>query len=235
MNTENNRLNEWYVPKFGPRGFRIFVGMLFLPYTGMCISFAVLGSMFAIHIVWERVIAISAIYALGLGLAAHAADSLGSKTTKPWGNYFSNKQLWYMILLGLIPAYTIGAYYIIFFVPLLLVIAVLEGFFLFAYNFEVFGGFFHNNFWFSLSWGALPLIAGFIIQTNHIEALPLVFSVITGLVSYVHIRVSRKYKDYKKKGRADCGTVRLELFLKAVSLTVIFSVSAIVLSRMVIG
>jgi hypothetical protein len=235
MNTENNRLNEWYVPKFGPRGFRIFAGMLFLPYTGMCISFAVLGSMLATHIVWDRVVAISAIYALGLGLAAHAADNLGSKTTKPWGNYFSNRQLWYMVLLGLIPAYVIGAYYIIFFVPLLLVIAILEGFFLFAYNFEVFGGFFHTNFWFSFSWGALPLIAGFVIQTNHIETLPLVFSVITGLVSYVHIRVSRKYKDYKRNGRTDCTTVRMELFLKCVSLTAIFSVSAIVIIKMVIG
>jgi hypothetical protein len=235
MNTENNRLNEWYVPKFGPTGFRIFVGMLFLPYTGMCISFAVLGSMLAVHIVWDRVVAISAIYALGLGLAAHAADNLGSKTTRPWGNYFSNRQLWYMVLLGLLPAYAIGAYYIIFFVPLLLVIAILEGFFLFAYNFEVFGGFFHTNFWFSLSWGALPLIAGFVIQTNHIEALPLVFSVFTGLISYVHIRVSRKYKEYKRRGQTDCTTVRLELFLKSVSLTAIFSVSAIVILRMVIG
>ena len=60
MNSENNRLNEWYVPKFGPRGFRTFVGMLFLPYTGMCISFAVLGSILADQIVWERVCAISA-------------------------------------------------------------------------------------------------------------------------------------------------------------------------------
>ncbi|MGH9889992.1 MAG: hypothetical protein ACRD4Z_01150, partial [Nitrososphaeraceae archaeon] len=99
MTAENNRLNEWYVPKFGPRGFRAFVGMLFLPYTGMCISFAVLGSILAVQIVWERVVAISAIYALGLGLAAHAADNLGSKTVKPWGNYYSSRQLWYMVLI----------------------------------------------------------------------------------------------------------------------------------------
>lgn len=235
MNAENNRLNEWYVPKFGPRGFRVLVGMLFLPYTGMCISFAVLGSILAVQIVWERVVAISAIYALGLGLAAHAADNLGSKTVKPWGNYFSSRQLWYIVLIGLLPAYAIGVYYIIFFVPLLLVIAVLEGFFLFAYNFEAFRGFFHTNFWFSLSWGALPLIAGFVMQTNHIETLPLVFSVITGLVSYVHIRVSRRYKEYKRRGRSDAITAMLELVLKSVSLITIFSVSAFMILRMVIG
>ena len=30
------RMNEWFVPKFGPTRFRVFVGLLFLPYTGMC-------------------------------------------------------------------------------------------------------------------------------------------------------------------------------------------------------
>ena len=102
MSSEDNRLNEWFVPKFGPRGFRIFVGMLFLPYTGMCISFAVLGSILPNQVSWERVCAISVIYALGLGLGAHAADSLGSRKVKPWGNYFSKRQLWFITLTSLV-------------------------------------------------------------------------------------------------------------------------------------
>jgi hypothetical protein len=73
------------------------------------------------------------------------------------------------------------------------------------------------------------------MQTNHIETLPLVFSVITGLVSYVHIRVSRRYKEYKRRGRTDAITARLELVLKSVSLITIFSVSAFMILRMVIG
>ena len=76
MNTEDNRLNEWFVPKFGPRGFRVFVGMLFLPYTGMCISFAVLGSLVTSQILWDRLCAIAAIYALGLGFTRRIALAL---------------------------------------------------------------------------------------------------------------------------------------------------------------
>ncbi len=235
MNTENNRLREWFVPKFGPRGFRIFVGMLFLPYTGMCISFAVLGSMLATPIIWERVFAISAIYALGLGLAAHAADSLGSRKSKPWGNYFSYKQLWFIVLVSLSSAYSIGIYYMILFTPMLWIIAILEGFFVFAYNFEIFGGFFHTNFWFSMSWGSLPVIAGFVIQTNHIEILPIILSVITGLLSYIHIRISRRYKEYKREGRTDTDTAKLELVLKNISLATITTVSAILILRVVSG
>ena len=60
MSAENEtRLNEWFVPKFGPTRFRVFVGLLFLPYTGMCISFAIIGSMLAGEIAWDRVCAIA--------------------------------------------------------------------------------------------------------------------------------------------------------------------------------
>ena len=235
MNTDNNRLNEWFVPKFGPIGFRIFVGMLFLPYTGMCISFAVLGSMLVTPIIWERVFALSAIYALGLGLAAHAADSLGSRKAKPWGNYYSDRQLWFIVLASLASAYSIGIYYMIFFTPMLWIVAILEGFFVFAYNFEIFGGFFHTNFWFSVSWGSLPVIAGFVIQTNDIEILPIILSTITGLLSYIHIRVSRRYKQYKRECRTDSGTAKLELVLKNISVATITAASAILILRMVFG
>jgi hypothetical protein len=171
---EDTRLNEWFVPKFGPPKFRIFIGLLFLPYTGMCISFTIIGSMFSPSILWDRVAAIVVIYAFALGVAAHAADGLGSKNVKPWGNYLNKKQLWLLIISSLVIAYSIGIYYMIFYVPLLWVVAVIEGFFIFAYNFELFKGFFHNNFWFAVSWGILPVLAGFIIQTNSIGIMPLI-------------------------------------------------------------
>jgi hypothetical protein len=82
---EDTRLNEWFVPKFGPLRFRIFIGLLFLPYTGMCISFTIIGSMLSSSIVWERAGAIAVIYALALGVSAHTADSLGSKKSQAMG------------------------------------------------------------------------------------------------------------------------------------------------------
>jgi hypothetical protein len=235
MNTEDNRLNEWFVPKFGPRGFRIFVGMLFLPYTGMCISFAVLGSLVATQVLWDRLFAIAAIYALGLGLGAHAVDSLGSREVKPWGNYFSAKHLWLIALVSLSAAYIIGAYYMIFFTPILWIVAIMEGFFVFAYNFEIFRGLFHTDIWFSVSWGALPVLAGFIIQSNHIEILPIGLSVITGTLSYIHISISRKYKALKRSERTYSGTANQEIALKTISLCTISITLAVLILRMVIG
>ncbi len=227
MSAENKtRINEWFVPKFGPMRFRVFVGLLFLPYTGMCVSFAIIGSLLAGEVAWDRLGAIVLIYLLALGISAHIADSLGSRKTKPWGSYFSKTQLLFIMGVSLTAAYAIGAYYIILFVPFLAIIAVLEGFFLFTYNYEICGGIFHNDFWFAVSWGSLPALAGYIMQTNSISVLALVTAGLTGLASYAEIRMSRPYKHLKQRNSNDPLTCRLETGLKVLSVgTILFAIS----------
>jgi hypothetical protein len=219
MKDEIARLNEWYVPQFGPIRFRIFVGMLFLPYTGMCISFALVGSLLSPTIAWDRVAAIIIIYFAALGISAHAADSMGSKS-KPWGNHFSNLELMIMVVCGLVVAYGIGSFYILYYVPLLLPIAILEGFFLIAYNYELWNGFFHSNVWFAISWGSMPLLAGYIMQTNSLSYIAILISVAAFLVSYIEIKLSRKYKETKQNHQLK-STKGLELTLKTLSITTI--------------
>lgn len=231
--TNETRINEWFVPKFGPARFRVFVGLLFLPYTGMCMSFAIIGSMLADDIIWDRVGAIALIYALALGISAHVADTIGSKKIKPWGSYFTRTQLLALMTGTLAAAYVIGIYYIVLFVPLLAVIAVLEGFFLFAYNFETFGGRFHNNFWFAVSWGALPLLAGYIMQTNSIGIVALAAAGAASLVSYSEIRMSRPYKQIKRNGGDQQHVKKLENGLKAVSLGTIAFALAVLAYRII--
>lgn len=224
MKDQIARLNEWFVPQFGPIKFRIFVGMLFLPYTGMCISFSIVGSLLSpTTIMWDRIVAIVIIYFAALGISAHAADNMGSKK-KPWGDLFSNLELLIMLVCGLVVAYAIGAYYIIFYVPLLLPIAILEGFFLFAYNYEIWNGFFHNNIWFAISWGSLPLLAGYVMQTNSISYVPLLISTAAFLISYIEIKLSRRYKEFRQNQDV-VRSKKLESQLKIISITtILFSV-----------
>ncbi|HEX2106664.1 MAG TPA: hypothetical protein VHF28_02935 [Nitrososphaera sp.] len=222
-NKNKTRINEWFVPKFGPMRFRVFVGLLFLPYTGMCISFAIIGSLLASEVAWDRLGAISLIYLLALGISAHVADSLGSRKTKPWGSYFSKTQLLFLMGASLTAAYAIGAYYIVLFVPFLAIIAILEGFFLFTYNYEIWGGIFHSDFWFAVSWGFLPALAGYIMQTNSINIFALATAGLTGLISYAEIKMSRPYKQLKQKNSDDPLTCRLERGLKVLSACTIFS------------
>ena len=130
------RKAEWFVPKCGPGALRSFVGLLFLPYTGMVLSFAVLGAIVAPSVDPERLCAIVVIYALGLGIGAHALDALGSGGIKPWGAVFSRRQLVLIAAASLICAYAIAIYYMASAVPRLWTVAAAEGFFVFAYNLE---------------------------------------------------------------------------------------------------
>jgi hypothetical protein len=221
-----DRSSEWFVPKVGPQRFRVVIGLLFLPYTGMVISFAVVGSLLARYLYWDRVVFIAVIYFLGLGIAAHALDAFGSRQAKPWGRVFTKGQLLFAAILSLIAAYGIAIYYMVLYVPWLAVIAMLEGFFVFAYNLEWFGGWFHKDGWFAFSWGFLPVLAGYMMQTNtvSVEAFPVALAM--ALFGLVEIKASRPYKELKSRSHILIESerqimARYETILKSISAGVI--------------
>ncbi|AGA34485.1 hypothetical protein TVNIR_2847 [Thioalkalivibrio nitratireducens DSM 14787] len=233
---EPQRLNEWFVPSFGPPRFRVAVGLLFLPYTAMVLSFTVIGAMLAETVHWDRVAAIVVIYFLALGIGAHALDALGSQAVKPWGAVFSKRQLWAVAAGSVVLAYAIGINYIVRYAPLLGVIAVLEGFFLLAYNLEWLRGRFHTNAWFAFAWGFLPVLAGYVIQTNSISLAVVLIALAMAALSLVEINASRPYKALKRgadglttEGRAQAA--QLEAILKSVSLGVILLSIALLIWR----
>ena len=203
------------------------MGLLFLPYTGMVLSFSVIGAMLADFVHWDRVVATLIIYFLGLGIGAHALDAVGSKGLKPWGRVLSEQGLWVSALSSIAAAYVIAIYYMIFLVPLLWVVAVLEGFFVFAYNLEWFGGKFHKDSWFAFSWGFLPVLAGYIMQTNEVTPGVLAIAVAMGLFSLVEIKASRPYKVFKSHSDTLAQDEKIlmeryEAILKSISLGVLF-------------
>jgi hypothetical protein len=224
---ERPRLNEWFVPEFGPLRFRAAIGLLFLPYTGMVLAFTLFGSMLAEIIHWDRVAAILVIYFLALGIGAHALDALGSRGPKPWGAVFSPRQLWLLSAGSVGLAYAIGTYYIVRHAPLLSWIAIAEGFFLLAYNLEWFRGRFHTDGWFAVSWGGLPVLAGYVLQTNRVSLPALLIATAMALLSLVEIKASRPYKTLKRTAESESSAMervyipQFESILKALSLGVI--------------
>jgi len=217
---QEDRLSEWFVPKFGSQNFRLSVGILFLPYTGMVIAFAIWGSL-SVEFSFDRIISISLLYFFAIGISAHCLDALGSKK-KPWGK-ISRSKLWSAIIISLIISFSIGLYYTFLDSWLLFPIGIMEGFFLFAYNLELFHGKFHNNLSFVISWGILPVFAGAAIQSNSITVETIIFSAVAGLVSYILIITSRKYKELKRQNANYETYYKKEAILKIVSSVVIFS------------
>jgi len=216
------------VPKFGTRNFRLGVGILFLPYTGMVVAFAVWGSL-VVDFTWERLIAICLLYFFALGISAHCLDAIGSKT-KPWG-FLSKKRLWFVSLLSLGGAFVIGLYYAFLDSPLLIPIGIAETFFLLAYNLELFGGKLHNNASFVFSWGILPVLAGTAIQTNSITIETIGMAATAAILSYILIKTSSKYKELKRQSAEFSLIYKKEIVLKVVSIGVISATAVFILLR----
>jgi len=215
---QTDRLSEWFVPKFGSRNFRISVGLLFLPYTCIVTSFAAWGSLSG-SFELDRLAAICIIYFLSVGVAAHCLDAVGGKT-KPWGN-LPKRKLWTVSLIALGIAFTLGLYYAFLDSPLLFPIGIAEGFFLFAYNLELFGGKFHNNISTVISWGVLPVFAGSAIQTNSITVEALILAAVSALVTYLLIINSRRYKELKRSFGDVSLIHKKEIILKTITFGVI--------------
>ena len=231
------RASEWFVPSFGPAFFRSFVGLLFLPYTGMVLAFLAIGAALAPRIHWGRLLAIEAIYFLALAVGAHALDALGSSQERPWGEVFDKGHLRIIALTSIGAAYAIAIYYMIRYVPLLWPMALCEGFFVFAYNLEWFQGRFHSDNWFAFSWGFLPGLAGYIMQTNAVSVEAFVCACAMALFSIVEIRASRPYKTLKKLGSGLTEDqvhlmIRYESILKGISLGTILLAGGLLIGRL---
>jgi len=215
-----DRTSEWFVPKFGSKKFRISIGILFLPYTSIVTCFAALGAISG-PLQLERVVAICVIYVLALGVGAHLLDAVGGKT-KPWGN-LPKRKIWIMALVAVGIAFSVGIYFAFLDSPWLFPIGILEGFFLFAYSLELFGGKFHNNPSTVFSWGVLPVFAGSAIQTNSITIETIIIAAITALVTYALIKTSRQYK-LLKRDNGDAHLIKKkERVLKLITIGVITS------------
>jgi hypothetical protein len=159
------------------------------------------------------------IYFLALGISAHCLDAIGGKT-RPWGE-LPRRPVLAVSLSALTVAFGIGLYYAFLDSPLLFPIGIIEGFFLFAYNLELFGGRFHNNASVLVSWAVLPIFAGSAIQTNTISYEAILLSVLSCVLTYILITNSRKYKELKKAGAEPSHTRKKEIILKLLSLGII--------------
>jgi hypothetical protein len=190
--------------------------MSFLPYTLMNAGYVVIGSMLASTVHWDRVAVLVVVYVLAVGISAHALDAMGPN--KPWGSLLSNRQFAVLAVSSLIPALALGAAYSILYAPWLLVVGTAELFFLFAYNLELFHSRFHSEGWFAFSWGFLPVVAGYVVQTDGLSVASLAGGLFGLATAYLEANASRPYKLLKSgaEGQVMGSAERFEKVLKGV-------------------
>ncbi len=173
--------------------------ILHLPYTFMSLSFLAIG--FGISGVqrWDVFAWIMVAYFLGLGIAAHAFDQLPGQGSS-YVKYLSPVELMQLGIGAVVGAVLIGIYWMVKLNAWhLLWIIPLQTFFVVAYPYAKFAkGFFHNDFSFAVSFGLIPVMAGYYINTLTLYNKFIPWAIVAFMISMIEITLSRYVRKWRK-------------------------------------
>jgi hypothetical protein len=195
-----------------PGGWRDLVTVLHPPYTAWNLANVAFGAAVATQIHTDRFLATLAAFFLAVGISAHTLDELNGRPLKT--------QLSDRTLIGLAAASLAGAMGIgiagCFIVSATLAPFVLAGgFFVVAYNLELFGGRFHTAFWLAFAWAAFPALTSWWVNTLSLASVKtdvagvLVAAGCFGLVS-VQRRLSTPVRRLRRRTVSVSGEQRLD-------------------------
>ena len=176
------------------------VNLMHLPYTGMVLSFVIIGAAAAPRAYPDRLAATLVAYFLGLGIGAHSLDQL-----EPNGSHYvqslSRRDLTVLAAVGMTGAIAIGAYYATTVAPFLLLFILAGFFFALAYTLptRVGGGLFHNNVSFAFAWGYLPYLTSYYVNSQSIAPIVLLGGLPLALAAFAEITLSRSVRRGRKQ------------------------------------
>jgi len=196
--------SAWY--SLAPGGWRDYVTLLHPPYTLWHLSYVVIGA--AIAPEWRpgRLGLALAAFFLGLGVGAHALDELQGR---PLGTRISARVLVALAAASIAGAITLGIYAALAYDLWLLAFVALGGFLVCAYNLEWFGGRLHGDPWFSLAWGALPLLTAYLNAAERIRGAALVAAGFAALLSHAQRLLSTPVRRVRRKIASVAGEVEM--------------------------
>jgi hypothetical protein len=184
----------WYALERG--GWRDYVTILHLPYTGWHLSYVVVGGCLAPVVAWGRLGAAVAAFGLAVGVGAHALDELNGRplrTSIPSG-----------VLVGLAAvsigaACAIGVVGAVAFEPWLVLLVPVGLFLVVAYNLELAGGRFHSDVWFALAWGGFPVLCGYVAVAGEISAAAVLGAAFALVLSLAQRTLSNRVRYVRRR------------------------------------
>jgi len=154
----------------------------------------VIGAALAPTIDWRALLWTLLAFFLAMGISAHALDLLQGDPLK---TRIPRLHLWLLACISIAGAIAIGAVVGIRETWTVIPCILFGGFIVFAYNLELFGGFFHHDIWFGAAWGAFPAVTAYIAQTHTVSweiGLVAVACLLYSLAQRVLSRQSRLFR-----------------------------------------
>jgi len=181
--------------------------LLHPPYTAWFLAYVVIGACLAPHVHTDRLIATLLALFGAVGLAAHALDELHGR---PLQTTIPSPALVAVAVLGLGGALGLGVVGVVrtgwTLIPFMLVGPVL----VIAYNAELFGGAFHTDVGFALSWGAFPVLTAYVTQTQTLAAAPVIAAAAAVALSSAQRALSTPARLVRRRVADVTGTMMME-------------------------
>ncbi len=189
-----------------PGGWRDFVTLLHPPYTLWHLSYVAIGACLAPELEARRLLVALLAFFLAVGIGAHALDELNGH---PLRTQISSRVLVALAAGSIGGAVAVGVYASLVYTPWLAPLVVVGAFIVCAYNLELFGGLFHSDAWFAVSWGAFPLLAAYLAVAERLSVGALLAAVFAAFLSLAQRRLSTQVRSVRRRVAAVRGTIDL--------------------------
>lgn len=193
---EEEKLPAFYALRSG--GWRDYITILHLPYTLWHLSYVALGAAVSSVIHWERVGYALLAFGLGLGIGAHALDEYRGR---PLRTRIPGCVLLGMGIASLAGAVVVGIYGVFKVSPTLLPFIAFGAFTAAAYTLEWWGGLFHTDVWFALSWGAFPVLTAHWANVLRVEPAGFLMALAAYSISRAQRRLSTPVRTLRRRVR----------------------------------
>jgi hypothetical protein len=187
-----------------PGGWRDYVTLLHPPYTLWHLAYVAIGAALAPHFRGGLLALTALAFFLALGIGAHALDELHGRPLA------TQIPAWILVLLAgstIAAAAAIGIGVAVTRDLWLLPFVAFGAFVVVAYNLELFGGRFHDDVWFAVTWGAFPLVTAYFASAERVTAEALLAGAFAALLSHAQRLLSTPVRDVRRRTATVTGTI----------------------------
>jgi hypothetical protein len=212
-----------------PGGWRDYVTVLHLPYTIWNAAYVAIGAALAPHFYVNRWLWTTVAFVLALGIAAHALDELNGR---PLRTKIGSGILIALAVVSLTGACVIGLWAAFTWTLWLLVLVAAGAFIVPAYNLELFGGVFHNEWWLAGSWGGLPILSAYLVQSSNLRAPAVLAAAFGATMILVQRTLSTPVRHARRELGTTAGVEPMERALRLLPWANVFLGCALVVARL---
>ena len=211
-----------------PGGWRDYATLLHPPYTLWHLSYVAVGAAIAPTMRWGLLGWTVLAFLLAMGIGAHALDELHGR---PLGTHIPAGVLVLLAVVSVAAAGAIGLVVAAERTWWLAAFVAAGAFLVVAYNLELWGGAFHSDLWFSLAWGAFPVLTAYFASAGRVRGEAVGAAAFAVAASLAQRTLSTQVRAARRAGGDTAAALPAERALELLAVALPLLAGALLLSR----